>query len=172
MANVKSREAIVASVEKNCRHFGTGQRGLQSDLEATARHIAETGDHTVAIAVIDTVQNDDHAHREATHMVRWLDKYCGIEFTEGEDQDGNTVIISSWKGAKFIRDNFKDGKANPYFKGIKKVNPYRFNLVESLEAVVSQANKAQVKKAKDPTADVNTDGMAETKAFIATLKAS
>lgn len=172
MANVKSKEAIVASVQKNCGHFAKGQVGLHNDLLSLARHICETGDHTVALTVINIVQDDDHAHREASHMVRWLDKYAGVTFTETEGEDGQEIVKTSWKGAKFIKDNFKAGTENPYYKGIKKSNPFRFNLVEYLETGIVKSNTAMQKKAKDPAADVNVDGLAEAKALVAQLKAA
>ena len=172
MANVKSKEAIVASVQKNCGHFAKGQVGFHNDLLSLARHICETGDHTVALTVINIVQDDDHAHREATHMVRWLDKYAGVTFTETEDDEGNVVVKTNWRGAKFIKDNFKSGKDNPYYKGIKKTNPFRFNLVEYLEAGVTKSNSAMQKKAKDATAEVDVTGLDNVKELVATLKAS
>lgn len=168
MATFKTNDQILQSIELHCGQIGQGKRGLDSDLLALLRTVAEFGDHTIAIKVVDQINNHEEAYSEAVPVVKWLEKFGGITFTRDEDTG---VVTSHWKGAAFIKDNFAEAKKNPYFKGVKKVDPYSFDLNEALQALNTKANSAMKKAAKDETANVVID-MKQLKSMQAIIKSA
>ena len=154
MATFKTADQILQGVDLHCGQIGQGKRGLQGDLESLLRTVAEFGDHTIAIKVVDKVNDHAEAYSEAPPVVKWLEKFGGITFTRDEDTG---VVTSSWKGREFILDNFAEARKNPYFKGVKKTDPYSFDLNEALQALNTKANAAMKKSAKDTTAKVVID---------------
>ena len=168
MATFKTNDQILQSIELHCGQIGQGKRGLDSDLLNLLRTIAEFGDHTVSIKVVDQINSHEEAYSEAAPVVKWLEKFGGITFNRDEETG---VVKSSWKGAKFITDNFAEAKKKPYFKGVKKVDPYSFDLNEALQALNTKANSAMKKAANDATANVVIDN-AQLKAMQALIKSS
>ena len=159
--------------ETKVRTAVNGKKGLQIPLEEAAKHMAEHGDYTVANTIINQWMDKDleaNLSHEAAAAVKWFVKYCGLKHDKDEGFNG-------WQGAAFIRDNFKDGRKNPFYKGITIAKPFEFNLDAEIAKLVSRANTAMKKQktaednGKEAHVQVNTEHLAALKAISAPVAA-
>lgn len=168
MEKFKTEQEITKSIKAHLGQIGTGRRGLHQDLLNLSRRIAEYGDHTIAVTAVQLINDDDFGHTEAVPVVKWLGVYAGIAFDKDEETG---VVTSTWQGAQFIKDNFEGGKTNPYYAGVKKVDPFTFDLEEAVQKVITAANNAKKKATTQPDAVVSIND-AQYEALKAVLKAA
>lgn len=146
---------VISGIEAGCRAIQSGKKKLNDGLLNVLRHIEEHGDWTVANTVIDTIKSHDgNMTFEAACTVKWLVKFGGLTHEDG--------AFIGWKGKDFIRDNFREAKANPYWNEIKIQNPFEFDLQDKLNALLKSVNNAKKKQRKaellgDDSVVVNID---------------
>lgn len=127
-----------------------GKKGLVAPLLESLRHVEKHGDYTVCTDVINSWKDAEcNFTHEAKAAINWFVKYGGLTY------DSESKAFTGWKGAVFIRDNFQNAKANPYYNGITIAKDPEFDLDVEIGKLVSKANKMmKVKAAADAAGKV------------------
>lgn len=172
-ANVMGKKAkgIGVLIEDAIKSKKTMQERVQQAAIGVLFHAEEHGDYSYAQVLVDGLGNGINSRA----LVEFFVKYGGLVVDEEESG------FSGWAGAEYIRKNFAQAKATPWWE-LKKKNPYAgFNLLDELAKVVKKAGNANSKLEKagsDNDLDafeelegkINTEGLVELNELIAALK--
>lgn len=131
--NAKSVDQLIASAISSVKSM---REKVQVASVAVLMHAEKCGDYTKAQELVDGVGNGVNQNA----LVEFFVKYGGLIVDEEEGG------FNGWKGATFIRDNFQNAKAQPWWE-LKKQSPYKgFNLHDELAKLLKRTQAANEKK--------------------------
>ena len=152
------REQVLAKYSAAINKIGGGRRDMHNANLACLKHIADHNDWTVAQQGIDSILESEYRlNEDARTCVDWFVKYAGMQIGEVE-VDGKTkkALVGRDKSVD-IRKNFAEAKKHPYYEGIKKTDPFEFDLNAKLGTLLGQAKRAVKRGDKEPEATVDID---------------